>query len=73
MGTTRMTILRKRLDWLERNRPVLGANVPPDLKALPRDVAARVIQAKADGTFPRSLCDADLEAVVALADMQGAI
>jgi hypothetical protein len=31
------------------------------------------MQAKADGTFPRSICDADLEALVALADEQGAI
>jgi len=67
-----MNFLRTRLARLERNRPALGADVPPDLKALPRDVAARVMQAKADGTFPRSLCDADLEAMVALADEQGA-
>jgi hypothetical protein len=31
------------------------------------------MQAKADGTFPRGLCDADLEALVALADEQGVI
>jgi len=65
-------MLGKRLARLEANRPAPGASLPPDLVGLPRDVAARVMQAKADGTFPRSLCDADLEAMVALADEQGA-
>jgi len=35
-------------------------------------VAARIMAAKADGTFPQALSDADLEALVALADAQGA-
>jgi len=64
--------LRARLARLERTRPALGADVPLDLKGLPRDVAARIMGATAQGTFPRGLCDADLEALVALADQQGA-
>ena len=68
-----MNILRTRLARLERNRPSLDADVPLDLKGLPRDVAARIMAAKAQGTFPRSLCDADLHALVALADEQGVI
>ena len=66
-------MLGKRVARLEGNRPSLDADVPLDLKGLPRDVAARIMAAKAQGTFPRSLCDADLEALVALADEQGAI
>jgi hypothetical protein len=65
--------LRTRLARLERNRPALDADVPLDLKGLPRDVAARIMAATAQGTFSRGLCDADLEAFVALADEQGAI
>ena len=66
-------MLGKRVARLERNRPSLDADVPLDLKGLPRDVAARIMAAKAQGTFPRSLCDADLHALVALADKQGVI
>jgi len=66
-------MLGKRLARLERNRPSLDADVPLDLKGLAPDVVARVMQAKADGTFPRSLCDADLEALVALGDELGVI
>ena len=66
-------MLGKRLARLERNRPSLDADVPLDLKGLPRDMAARIMAAKAQGTFPRSLCDSDLEALVALADEEGAI
>ena len=66
-------MLGKRVARLERNRPSLDADGRLDLKGLPRDVAARIMAAKAQGTFPRSLCDADLHALVALADEQGAI
>jgi hypothetical protein len=66
-------MLGKRVARLERNRPALDADVPLDLKGLPRDMAARIMAAKAQGTFPRSLCDSDLEALVALADEEGAI
>ena len=66
-------MLGKRLARVEAKRPSLDADVPLDLKGLPRDVAARIMAAKAQGTFPRSLCDADLHALVALADEQGAI
>jgi len=69
-----MNILRTRLDRLERNRPALGADVPlPTIKGLAPDVATRFMAAKAQGTFPRSLCDADLEALVALGDELGVI
>jgi len=66
-------MLGKRVARLERNRPSLDADVPLDLKGLPRDVAARIMAAKAQGTFPRSLCDADLHALVALGDELGVI
>ena len=66
-------MLGKRVARLERNRPALDADVPLDLNGLPRDMAARIMAAKAQGTFPRSLCDSDLEALVALADEEGAI
>ena len=62
----------KRLDRIERNRPALGADEPLNMEALPRDVAARILAALADGTFPHGLSDADLEAAVAVADEQGA-
>jgi hypothetical protein len=69
----RFAMLGKRLARLEANCPALGLTPPPDLVGLAYGVLARVMQAKADGTFPRSLCDADLEALVALADQQAAI
>jgi len=65
-------MLGKRLARLEANRPALGVSCTVYLAGLAADVMARVMQAKADGTFPRLLCDADLEALVALADQQGA-
>lgn len=64
--------LRKRLDRLERNRPALGASPPFDMAGLAPDVVASVMQAKADGTFSQGLSDADLQALVDLADAQGA-
>ena len=66
-------MLGKRLARLEANRPAPGAPLPLDLVGLAPDVALRVMQAKANGTFPRSLCDADLEALVALGDELGVI
>jgi len=68
-----MNILRKRLDRLERNRPALGASPPFDMAGLAADVVARVTAAMADGTFPQSLGDADLQALVDLANQQGAV
>jgi hypothetical protein len=65
--------LHTRLARLERNRPALDAVVPFELIGLAPDVAARFMAAKAQGTFPRSLCDADLEALVALGDELGVI
>jgi hypothetical protein len=53
-------MLGKRLARLEAKRPALGVSPPLDLIGLAPDVVARVMQAKADGTFPRGLCDADL-------------
>lgn len=67
-----MTI-RARLKKLERIRPSRGLSPPLDLVQLPPDVVARVMLAKAEGNFPQSLCDADLEALVALADQQGEV
>jgi len=67
-----MNILRNRLDRLERNRPALGADVPLDLTGLAPDVVARVTAVMAGGGFPQFLSDADLQALVALADAQGA-
>ena len=58
---------------LERIRPALGISPTLDLARLSPDMLARITAAKADGTFPRGLCDADLHALVALADEQGAI
>ena len=65
-------MLSKRLARLEANRPALGADVPLDLSGLAPDVSARITAAILDGTFPQSLSDADLQALVALADAQGA-
>ncbi len=64
-----MNTLRKRIDQIERNRPVLGLSAPLWLVGLAPDVLARVMQAKADGTFPQSLCAADLEELAALTDL----
>jgi hypothetical protein len=66
-------MLSERIVRLEPNRPALGPSQPLDLVALAPDVMARVMLAKAQGTFPRGLCDADLEAFVALTEEQGAI
>ena len=65
-------MLARRLTKLEANRPALGADEPLDMEALPRDVAARIMAAVADGTFPRGLSDADIEAALTVADAQGA-
>jgi|GEM_PF-1458458 len=65
--------LRTCLARLKCNRPALGADVPLGLRALPRDVSACIMAATAQGTFPCGLCDADLEALVALADARVAI
>lgn len=60
--------LRARLAKLERNRPApfcadgLEVDLPPDL-------CARIGKAQAAGTFPQSLGDADLEAIVEAGDM----
>ena len=59
--------LRARLSKLEQSRPEPFAASGPDLD-LPPDICARIAQAQAAGTFPQSLADADLEAIVAAAD-----
>jgi len=61
-------MLSKRLARLEANRPALGASAPLDLSGLATDASARITAAMADGTFPQSLGDADLEAILHLAD-----
>jgi len=63
-------MLGKRLARLEANRPALGADEPLDMGALPPDVAARIMAAMADGTFPHGLSDADVEVAAAVADKQ---
>jgi len=65
-----MNTLRKRIDRIERNRPALSADEPLDMKALPSDVAARIMAAVAGGTFPHGLSDADVEVAAAVADKQ---
>jgi len=65
-------MLGKRLDRIERNRPALGASPPLDLTGLAPDVVARITAAMEGGTFPRGLRDADLQALVDLANEQGA-
>lgn len=62
-------MLTKRLAKLEANRPALGLSAPLCLLGLDPDVLARVMQAKADGTYPQSLCEADLAELLALADL----
>lgn len=62
---TRMT-LRTRLARLEHTRPPPAAL--PDV-ALPVDLCARIYAAQMTGTYPESLCNADLEAIVAAGDL----
>ena len=57
-----------RLSKLERNRPEPFATSGLELD-LPPDICARIAQAQAAGTFPQSLCDADLEAILAADDV----
>lgn len=58
--------LRRRLACLELSRPRQpGAASSLDLAA---KLARRIEAAKAAGTFPQSLCDADLESIVAADD-----
>lgn len=59
--------LRARLSKLERNRPESFAASGLQLDLAP-DICARIAKAQAAGTFPKSLADADLEAIVAAAD-----
>jgi len=65
-------MLSKRLARLEANRLAPGALPPLDMAGLAPDVLARITAAMADGTFPRSLCDADLQALLDLANQQEA-
>ena len=65
-------MLGKRLARLEANRPALGISCTVDMSGLAPDVVARITAAMADGTFPQSLGDSDLEALVALANDRGA-
>ena len=58
--------LRTRLERLERNHPAQAKERP--ILDLPTDIHGRIVMAKEAGTFPRSLCDADLEVIVSAAD-----
>lgn len=60
--------LRARLARLERNCPEPFAASGLELD-LPPDLRVRIGEAQAAGTFPQSLADADLEAIVAAGDM----
>ncbi len=62
-------MLAKRLAGLEARSPATG-QPPLELVGIPAAVAARIMRAEAEGSFPQSLCDADLEAILALADEQ---
>jgi len=64
-------MLSKRVARLEAKRPAPGVPRVVNMIGLAPDLVALVMQAKADGTFPRSLCDADLQLLVALANEQG--
>jgi len=61
-------VLLKGLARLEANRPAPGALPLLDLAGLAPDVVALVTGLMADGTFPRGLSDADLQALVSLAN-----
>lgn len=60
--------LRPRLARLERNRPDPFTDSGQELDLCP-DICARIFRAQAAGTFPQSLADADLEAIVAAGDV----
>lgn len=62
---TTMT-LRTRLARLERNRPPPRATLPR--LDLPPDLFARIEAALLAGSYPQSLSDADMLAIVAAAD-----
>jgi hypothetical protein len=55
--------LRKRIDRLETARPAQPAGTLE--LDLPRELVVRVEAALVADTFPRSLCDADLQAILA--------
>lgn len=65
-----MARIVRRIAQLERNRPEPLVSPGPGLEfdLLP-DICARIMAAKAAGTFPQSLADADLEAIVRAADV----
>ena len=58
--------LRTRLAKLELTRPNPGADLLQ--LDLPPDLCARIDAAKLAGTYPQSLSDADMLAIVAAAD-----
>jgi hypothetical protein len=58
--------LRNRLAKLELTRPNPGADLLQ--LDLPRDLYARIDAAKLAGTYPQSLSDGDMLAIVAAAD-----
>ncbi|MFO7920344.1 MAG: hypothetical protein R6U99_05920 [Nioella sp.] len=63
-----MARIGARIAKLERIRPDPVAGEALDLD-LPPDKCARILAAKAAGTFPQSLADPDLEAIVHAADV----
>lgn len=60
--------LRSRIDRIEATRPKSLTCAALELD-LPPDLCARIIASQAAGTFPQSLADADLEAIMAAADV----
>jgi hypothetical protein len=63
--------LHARINRLEATRPkaISCAELAFDL---PADTCARIAAAQAAGTYPQSLSDEDLMAIVAAADKKGA-
>lgn len=60
--------LRAPIDRLQANRPKVEAGGLLTLD-MPPDLCARMQAAMQVGTFPQSLCDADLSAIVAAYDL----
>lgn len=63
-----MAHIGARIAQLERNRPAPSTGEALDLD-LPPDMCERIEAAQAAGTFPQSLSDDDLRAVVDAADV----
>ncbi|MEI4235084.1 hypothetical protein [Roseovarius sp. D22-M7] len=63
-----MARIGARIAKLERIHPAPVAGESLDID-LPPDISARIMAAKAAGTYPQSLADSDLQAIVRAADV----